>query len=150
MNTKVLFSASTDRWRTPAAVKDALYAEFRLNFDPCPLDGDQDGLARLLCSWRGKRVFCNPPYGPLVGQWLERGLEAQIAVYLLPARTDTVWFHRYCLSQAQEIRFLKGRLTFGDATHSAPFPSMVVVMRPPTLTKQARYPVAQLGLFDVP
>jgi hypothetical protein len=150
MNTKVLFSASTDRWATPAALKDALYAEFRLNFDPCPLDGDQNGLATLFCSWRGKRVFCNPPYGPRVGQWLERGLEAQIAVYLLPARTDTVWFHQYCLGQAQEIRFLKGRLTFGDATNSAPFPSMVVVMRPPKPTKQARGTEAQLGLFGAP
>jgi len=64
MNTAVLFSASTDRWATPSEGKDALYAEFALNFDPCPLDGTVNGLAPLFCRWAGKRVFCNPPYGP--------------------------------------------------------------------------------------
>jgi DNA N-6-adenine-methyltransferase (Dam) len=127
MNTPVLFSASTDRWATPAEVKDALYAEFALNFDPCPLDGTVNGLAPLFCRWTGKRVFCNPPYGPAIPDWLQRGFEAEIAVYLLPARTDTRWFHRFCLPYAQEIRFLKGRLKFGGSMTGAPFPSMVVI-----------------------
>jgi|SRR5215471_12136810 len=127
MNGAVLFSASSDHWATPQDVKDALYTEFRLNFDPCPLGGTVDGLAPLFCRWDGKRVFCNPPYGPGIRAWLERGFEAEIAVYLLPARTDTRWFHRVCLPYAQEIRFLRGRLKFGGALTGAPFPSMVVV-----------------------
>jgi DNA N-6-adenine-methyltransferase (Dam) len=123
----VFFSHATDRWQTSHAVKEALYAEFALNFDPCPLDGTQDGLATLFCHWYGKRVFCNPPYGPTIPQWLRRGFEADIAVYLLPARTDTRWFHHLCVPYASEIRFLKGRLKFGDSLHSAPFPSIVVI-----------------------
>jgi hypothetical protein len=62
-----------------------------------------------------------------MGDWLRRGAEAECAVYLIPARTDTRWFHEICLPMATEIRFLKGRLKFGGATTPAPFPSMVVV-----------------------
>lgn len=125
-----MFSASSDRWETPPDLKAALYAEFALNFDPCPLDGTENGLATLFSRWTGKRVFCNPPYGPQIRAWLERGFEAEIAVYLLPARTDVRWFHEICLTHATEIRFLKGRLKFGESTSGAPFPSMVVVMQP--------------------
>jgi DNA N-6-adenine-methyltransferase (Dam) len=129
MNRSVLFSSASDRWSTPLEVKETLYAEFGLNFDPCPLDGVVNGLAPLFCRWDGKRVFCNPPYGPQIGQWLERRVEAEIAVYLLPARTDTRWFHEVCLPHAAEIRFVRGRLKFGGADNSAPFPSMIVVFR---------------------
>ena len=122
-----LFSAATDRWETPGELKAALYREFGLNFDPCPIDGTQNGLAPLFSCWRDKRVFCNPPYGPGVANWIERGFEADIAVFLLPARTDTRWFHELCLPYAAEIRFLKGRLKFSGATNSAPFPSMIVI-----------------------
>lgn len=124
-----LFSAATDRWATPAAVYDALHAEFQFDFDPCPLDGDGDGLSPLFCQWRGKRVFCNPPYGPQIKEWLSRGPEADLAVFLIPARTDTKWFHELILPKAAEIRFLRGRLRFGDAQAPAPFPSMNVVFR---------------------
>ena len=127
MNTAPHFSSASDRWATPRAVYAALDREFSFNFDPCPLDGDGDGLAPLFSDWSGKRVFCNPPYGPGIGEWLKRGLEADVAVYLIPARTDTRWFHEICLPHAKEIRFVKGRLKFGDAKNSAPFPSMVVV-----------------------
>jgi hypothetical protein len=61
--------------------------------------------------------------------WLERGLEAELAVFLIPARTDTRWFHEIVLAAAKEIRFIKGRLKFGDAKNSAPFPSMVVIFK---------------------
>lgn len=124
-----LFSAASDRWATPAAVYSALDAEFHFDFDPCPLDGEGDGLSPLFCEWRGKRVFCNPPYGPKIGEWLKRGREAEIAVFLLPARTDTRWFHTLVLPHASEIRFLRGRLKFGGATTGAPFPSVVIVFR---------------------
>jgi site-specific DNA-methyltransferase (adenine-specific) len=131
-----LFSATTDRWETSVALKNALYKEFSLNYDPCPCDGNTDGLAPLFSCWYGKRVFCNPPYGRGITQWLERGFEAEIAVYLLPARTDTGWFHRICVPYAEEIRFVRGRLKFGSASSSAPFPSVIVVFR--YGTKQGR------------
>lgn len=126
---RVLFSAQRDRWATPADLYAALDAEFGFDLDPCPLDGTGDGLAPLFCAWRGRRVFCNPPYGPGIGEWLKRGLEATVAVFLLPARTDTRWFHDLVLPCAVEIRFLRGRLKFGDAKSGAPFPSMVVVFQ---------------------
>lgn len=123
----VHFSSETVEWPTPVAVRADLDAEFKFDFDPCPIGGTEDGLATLLTPWRGKRVFCNPPYGPGLGKWLERGLEADLAVFLIPARTDTRWFHGIVLPKAKEIRFIKGRLKFGNATNSAPFPSMIVI-----------------------
>lgn len=128
---RALFKSQTVEWATPQAVYDALRAEFNFNLDPCPLGGDEDGLATLFCSWKGRRVFCNPPYGPEISKWLERGLEADLAVFLLPARTDTRWFHDICLPKASEIRFIKGRLKFGGAPYNAPFPSMIVIFKSP-------------------
>jgi hypothetical protein len=127
MNKALMFSSASDRWATPKVVYAALDSEFHFDFDPCPLDGADDGLSPLFCEWRGKRVFCNPPYGPGIGDWLKRGLEAELAVFLLPARTDTRWFHDIVLPRATEIRFIRGRLKFGDAKKNAPFPSMIVV-----------------------
>jgi site-specific DNA-methyltransferase (adenine-specific) len=75
-------------------------------------------------------VFCNPPYGDIAA-WLRRGREADLAVFLVPARTDTRWFHELVMPYASEIRFIRGRLKFGDATMNAPFPSMVIVMKQP-------------------
>lgn len=126
-NPNVHFSSASDRWATPRAVYAQLNDEFRFDFDPCPLDGNEDGLAPLFMDWAGKRVFCNPPYGPGMDKWLKRGLEAEVAVFLIPARTDTRWFHEIVMPHASDIRFIKGRLKFGDATNSAPFPSMVVI-----------------------
>lgn len=121
------FSSHTDRWATPGAVYEALNREFRFDFDPCPLDGEHDGAARLMNNWQGKRVFCNPPYGPEIRRFLECAFDADLAVFLIPARTDTRWFHEIVLPHAKEIRFIKGRLKFGEAKNSAPFPSMVVI-----------------------
>ena len=77
-------------------------------------------------------VWCNPPYGREIGKWVEKAykesLEGATVVMLLPARTDTKWFHDYIYGKA-EIRFVRGRLKFGDSKNSAPFPSMVVVYR---------------------
>lgn len=129
MNNSVLFSSSSVEWATPKSVYEKLNLEFSFNFDPCPLGGTTDGLAPLFVSWRNRRVFCNPPYGKGMEKWLERGLEAEIAVFLIPARTDTKWFHNIVLPKATEIRFIRGRLKFGDAIHSAPFPSMIVIFR---------------------
>lgn len=123
---RVLFSSASDRWATPPDLYEALKREFRFDFDPCPLDGTQDGLSPFI-EWKGRRVYCNPPYGPGLGNWLRRGLEADLAVFLIPARTDTRWFHDLVLPNAKEIRFVKGRLRFGGSVKDAPFPSMIVV-----------------------
>jgi hypothetical protein len=128
---RVVFASQSVEWPTPKAVYDALNAEFSFDFDPCPIDGVTDGLSPLFTPWDGRRVFCNPPYGRGIDKWLERAPEALLAVYLLPARPDTRWFHQLILPRAAEIRFIKGRLKFGDATNAAPFPSMIVIYRNP-------------------
>lgn len=127
MNLAVHYSSASEEWATPTEVYNGLDAEFHFNFDPCPLGGTEDGTAPLFVEWRGRRVFCNPPYGPEIRPFLERGLEAEIAVFLIPARTDTRWFHDIVLPHAKEIRFVRGRLKFGDAKNSAPFPSMICI-----------------------
>lgn len=71
----------------------------------------------------------NPPYGREIGKWVKKASESNTTVVcLLPARTDTRWFHDYIFGKA-EIRFVRGRLKFGNSKNSAPFPSMVVVFR---------------------
>lgn len=133
---KVLFSSLTDDWRTPKSLYDKLDAEFHFDFDPCPLNG-QLGFFQ---EW-GQRNFVNPPYSQ-VAKWIEHGWrEAQrgkLCVFLVASRTDTRWFHNYCLADpenperfhASEIRFIKGRLSFSshDGKHGhAPFPSVIVI-----------------------
>lgn len=128
---RVVFSSKCVHWATPKAVYDELHREFKFDFDPCPLgEIEADGAAPLFTEWRGRRVYCNPPYDNIAA-FLERAHEADVAVFLIPARTDTRWFHGICLPNADEIRFIKGRLKFGDAKNSAPFPSMIVVFRQP-------------------
>jgi len=124
---KTMSAHKSWEWPTPKNFYDLLDAEFHFNFDPCPLGGGEDGRARLLNPWIGKRVFCNPPYGPEIRKFLDCWSDAKIDVYLIPARTDTKWFHEICLPFAKEIRFIKGRLRFGDGKYPAPFPSMVVI-----------------------
>lgn len=140
MNTDVMFSSKTDLWETPQDFFDELDAEFHFTLDACALPEnakcaryctpEQDGLSQ---PWTGV-VWCNPPYGRNIGKWVQKAHEENrrnnnYIVMLLPARTDTKWFHDYILSKA-EIRFIRGRLKFGGAKNSAPFPSMVVVFRP--------------------
>ena len=91
---------------------------------------EEDGLSK---DWRGHIVFCNPPYGREIGNWVKYAYEQSkeretTIVMLIPARTDTRYFHEYIYGKA-EIRFVKGRLRFGDGTSPAPFPSMVVIFR---------------------
>lgn len=128
MNRVVFKSESVDH-ATPEDLYAKLDREFGFDLDPCPLFGITSGIDGLMIPWQGKRVFCNPPYGSGVQRWLARAADALLAVYLLPARTDTAWFHEQCLPYAKEIRFIKGRLKFGDAKYSAPFPSMIVVFK---------------------
>ena len=124
-----LFSSKSDHWFTPPDFYAELDAEFDFDFDPCPLMSSEDGLKK---RWLG-RVFCNPPYSK-ISEFIRKGLwhlgcgDCEILVYLIPARTDTAWFHDYCYGKA-EIRFVRGRLKFGGSKDSAPFPSMLVIFR---------------------
>lgn len=119
---RALFSHESDHWATPEALRQKLYSEFALNFDPCPLNSNFNGLGM---SWAGRRVFCNPPYSNIPA-FLAKHAEAEAAVYLLPSRTGTKWFHDIVLPHAKEIRFLRGRLRFGGSKNSAPFDSLIV------------------------
>ena len=146
MNTDLMFSSQTDQWETPQDFFDNLNEEFHFTLDPCAdeynhkcaryFTKEQDGLKQ---SWIGS-VFCNPPYGRKIGKWVEKAyfsaLEGAVVVMLIPARTDTKYFHDYILGKA-EIRFIKGRLRFGNSKKSAPFPSMVVVFRPDYLKERS-------------
>ena len=78
-------------------------------------------------DWSNEMVFMNPPYGREIGYWVKK-LSQNIGVALLPARTDTNWFHTYIYNKA-EIRFIKGRIKFGNSKNSAPFPSMIVIFK---------------------
>jgi phage N-6-adenine-methyltransferase len=130
----VHFMSMSVDWATPKAVYDALNAEFHFDYDPCPLG--ESGMPTLsvdgLTSDWGRATFVNPPYGRTTGLWTRKGREeaakGKTVVMLLPSRTDTKWFHDDCL-QADEIRFIRGRLKFGTAIYNAPFPSAVVVFR---------------------
>ena len=124
---KTMSAHKSWEWPTPKTFYDLLDAEFHFDFDPCPVGGVDDGRARLFNPWTGKRVFCNPPYGPEIPKFLACWKDADLAVYLIPARTDTRWFHEICLPFAKEIRFIKGRLRFGEGKYPAPFPSMIVI-----------------------
>ncbi|MDR1634266.1 MAG: phage N-6-adenine-methyltransferase [Bifidobacteriaceae bacterium] len=110
----------------PQAVYDQLDAEFGFDFDPCPPEPAFDGLA---VAW-GQRSFANPPYGRELPKWIAKAhAEAKLGktvVLLIPSRTDTRWWHDHVM-QADEIRYVKGRLTFQGAEHPAPFPSAVVI-----------------------
>lgn len=85
----------------------------------------------------GFRVFCNPPYGKEISDWVQKCYEEghkenTLVVMLIPARTDTKYFHDYILHRA-EVRFVRGRLKFGGASTGAPFPSMLVIFRGPKM-----------------
>ena len=138
MNTELMFSSKTDMWSTPQKFYDELNKEFNFNLDPCSTNEnnkcekhftiDDDGLKQ---DWQGYTVFVNPPYGRVLKEWVKKCYDESLkpntrVVMLIPARTDTIYFHKYIYNIAT-IRFLKGRLKFGECTNSAPFPSMLVI-----------------------
>lgn len=144
MNTVTLSSRKHD-WETPKALFAALDAEFGFTLDAaasddnakCPayFTSDDDGLT-LPWTTNGV-VFCNPPYGPGIGKWVKKAYEESLyrwatVVLLIPARTETSWWHSYVM-EATEIRLIRGRLRFSGMKINAPFPSAVVVFRPNAL-----------------
>jgi phage N-6-adenine-methyltransferase len=134
---RVLFTSTSEEWPTPRSFFAKLNRRYRFTLDPCATSEnatcstfftkEDNGLAQ---DWGTHRVFCNPPYGRAIGAWVRKCFEASqrgaLVVLLVPARTDTRWFHDFVQGKA-EIRFIEGRLTFGTATCAAPFPSMIAV-----------------------
>lgn len=135
-----MFTSNTAEWATPQAFFDELNKEFDFTLDPCATPQNAkcaryftkeiDGLSQ---SWSGEKVFCNPPYGRDISKWVAKAYSetlsgAKLVVMLIPARTDTTYFHDY-IYQKHEVRFIRGRLHFNESKNAAPFPSMVVVMR---------------------
>ena len=133
-----LLTSNNDCWETPPKFFEELNKEFDFDTDVCALpentkcphyySPEVDGLHQ---NWTGA-CWCNPPYGKQIGKWVEKAYMSSLlgatVVMLLPARTDTAWFHDYIYGKA-EIRFVRGRITFVGAKSRAPFPSMVVVFR---------------------
>ena len=143
-NVKALMTSGRDDWETPDDLFDELNKEFNFFVDICASDDnkkcdhfiDKETDSLSIPSWGScpGPIWCNPPYGRDIGLWVERCYQesqrGNTVVLLIPARTDTKWFHEFVYNKA-EIRFIKGRLTFKGAKHNAPFPSMIVVFRPP-------------------
>lgn len=130
----VHFSSASDNWATPQDFFDKLNEEFSFTLDVCAdeqnhktqnyFSKEQDGLAQ---EWYGT-VWMNPPYGREIGKWMKKAYESNAKVVcLVPARTDTAWWHDYAAKG--EVRFIRGRLKFGNSKNSAPFPSAVVIFR---------------------
>lgn len=137
MNTDLHFSSTTDDWPTPLDFFNTLDEEFNFTLDPCSskenakcptfFTKEDDGLAQ---PWDDHVVFMNPPYGRDIGKWMKKAYESSASsdvVCLVPARTDTKWWHEYAMKGT--IRFVKGRLKFGGHKNPAPFPSAVIVFK---------------------
>lgn len=138
MNKELMFSSKTDMWETPQKLFDELDNIYHFTLDVCAtkentktakyFNKEIDGLTQ---EWLGS-CWMNPPYGREIGKWILKAKEsAQLnkatVVCLLPARTDTKWFHDIILPYATQITFVKGRLKFGGHKNAAPFPSMIVI-----------------------
>jgi len=125
---KVHFSSHRQNWKTPRRFYEELHKKFNFDFDPCPGGSVEFGRSGLSIEW-GSRTFVNPPYSE-IHKWMAKVyIEAQkgkTIVALVPSRTDTRWWHDYCM-KADEIRFIKGRLCFDDGGGRAPFPSALVI-----------------------
>ena len=159
---KVMFSSNSNEWRTPQDFYDKLDRTFQFDLDPCAthqsakcekhFTEEDNGLTQ---DWSGHKVFMNPPYGRGIDKWLNKAFEESkskntTVVCLIPARTDTKYWHKYCM-KADEIYFVKGRLKFTQTLdahgvplseksccNTAPFPSAVIVFRGPPVEGMAR------------
>lgn len=130
-----MMSSKSDLWETPHDFFEKLDLEFNFEIDVCAnkenakcekyFSEEIDGLKQ---EWDGI-CWMNPPYGREIGKWIKKAYESSLTgatvVCLVPARTDTKWWHEYCMRG--EIRLVKGRLKFGNSKNSAPFPSAVVI-----------------------
>lgn len=156
MSKKKIYHKSGDTggdytWRTPRALFDLLDREFKFTTDAAALPENAlsdhyftPEIDALSQSWAGLRVFCNPPYGRVISNWVGKGFlegttAAEVVVMLIPAKPDTQYWHRYC--KFGHVRFLKGRVTFDPPVgytgkkHPAGFPSAVVIFAPRIVPK---------------
>lgn len=135
------FTSDRSDWETPLDLFERLDRFWHFTLDAASSDEnalcakhytkETDGLAH---SWSGERVWCNPPYGREIGAWCEKAYRetrdgVTLVVMLVPARTDTRWYHDWIQGKAAEVKFIKGRLKFtlgGASQNAAPFPSMLV------------------------
>jgi phage N-6-adenine-methyltransferase len=142
MNTELMFSSKWGGWITPRPFFERLDKEFHFTTDVGATKknalcadylGLDNGRDALTSEW-GERSFCNPPYGRNIGEWVYKAYfesrEGKLVVMLLPARTDTKWFHDWIFGRASQIIFIRGRIKFSNSKTGAPFPSMVVVFDP--------------------
>ena len=143
---QVMFSSKTEMWETPQDLFDRLNNQYHFNLDVCAISDNAkctnyytpeiNGLSQ---KWGGYNCWCNPPYGREIGKWVEKAATSNTkVVMLLPARTDTKWFHEWILHKA-DIYFIKGRLKFGNSKNSAPFPSLIAVYDPDKSNKEITY-----------
>lgn len=145
----MLFSSNTEEWSSPIWLYKQLDEEFHFDLDPCTTEDNplqtkyfytinDDGLEK---RWKGSSVFVNPPYNTEINEWLWKANhemtfnpEIKKIVFLLPVRSDTRWWHKYIYDEETHqyrknvnVRFIKGRLKFGNAKNTAPFPSCIVI-----------------------
>ena len=137
MNTKALFSSATDSWETPQDLFDYYNKIFKFDIDLCAEESNakckiyySKEVDSLKQDWKGT-CWLNPPYGREIHLWMKKAYDASVEndaciVALIPARTDTKWWHDY-VKKAYKVEEIKGRLKFGNAKNSAPFPSAVVI-----------------------
>ena len=138
--TSGLFTSRTEEWETPLYVFLSLNKEFNFQIDVCAtsenakckvfFDKSVDGLKR---EWSPFKCWMNPPYGKNISSWMKKAFEESqrgaLVVCLIPSRTDTKWWHQWVMKSA-EIRFVSGRISFGNSKQSAPFPSCIVIYYP--------------------
>lgn len=139
MNNKLMFSSKDQTWETPIEFFNKINKEFSFDLDVCAVPEtakcekyftpEIDGLSQ---DWKGN-CWMNPHYGRQIGKWIEKAytesLKGATVVCLIPARTDTRYWHEFIFPYAYEIRFIKGRLKFGNSDNSAPFPSALVIFK---------------------
>lgn len=137
MNKELMFSSKDQTWETPWSFFRKIDDEFGFDLDVCAtsetakcdnyFDKEVDGLKQ---DWEGV-CWMNPPYGRELKKWIEKAykesLKGTVVVCLIPSRTDTTYWHDFIFPYASEIRFIKGRLKFGNSKNSAPFPSALIV-----------------------
>lgn len=147
----VHFKSSEVEWETPESVFKPLQKEFNITLDTCAssknakckryIDKNTNSLSTMWLVKEGETCWMNPPYGRGIDKWIKKAhnetMNGTTTVALVPARTDTSWFHNY-IHDKQEVRFIRGRIKFVDAKSSAPFPSMVVIFRPTKKEKEIK------------
>ena len=138
MKNEAMFTTGNNEWGTPPELFRLLDEEFRFTIDAAASKDnalisrywteEDDALSQ---SWKHERVFCNPPYGREYPAFVRKAAEreAEVAVLLIAARTDTAVWHD-CILGKSEVRFIRGRLKFTGGKYHAPFASAIIIFRP--------------------